>query len=64
MRSDGGGLIEIKAAKVSIVGDEVVSAAATTHTTKGTMVVFEAAKFSDLIGKLIRINGQCVKINC
>jgi hypothetical protein len=64
LRNDGNGTIEIAAGSIVLKGEEITSAADQTHTTKGTMIVSEAAKFSDLLGKLIRINGQCVKINC
>ena len=59
-----GGVIEIRAPEIRLVGKQITSEAEENHTTKGNMVVSEAGKFSDLLGKLIRINGQCVKINC
>jgi hypothetical protein len=64
LRKDSGGTIEIRGAAILVEAENVTSHANQTHTTTGHMVVSEASKFSDLLAKLVRINGQCVKINC
>lgn len=63
LRNEGAGVIELSAPEIRIHGENVISEASHQHTTRGEFVVSEAAMFSDLLGKLIRINGQCVKIN-
>jgi hypothetical protein len=59
-----GGTLEIRAPRVVIHGDDVTSEAEHTNTLAGHSVVTEAVVHADVLGKLIRINGQCVKINC
>jgi hypothetical protein len=59
-----GGTLEIRAPHVLIRGTEVTSEAEQTNTLAGGNVVAEAVVHADVLGKLIRINGQCVKINC
>jgi len=61
---EGSGTIELRAPNIRLIGDEVHSEATGTNTVVGETVVSEATQTSDLLAKLIRINGQCVKINC
>jgi hypothetical protein len=63
MSQQNGGTLEIRAPHVRIVGEDVHSEAETTNTIVGENVVSEATMHSDLLGKLIRIDGQFVKIN-
>jgi hypothetical protein len=58
-----GGTLEIRAPHVRIVGDDIISEAVGTNSVVGEHVVAEAAFHADLLGKLIRIDGQFVKIN-
>jgi hypothetical protein len=64
LSSANDGTVEIRAAHVHILGEQVVSEARQTNSIVGHDVVTEAALATDVLGKLIRINGQCVKINC
>ena len=59
-----GGTLEICAPRIQIRGDEVLSEATQTNSVVGHHVVTEAELAADVLGKLIRIDGQCVKINC
>lgn len=59
-----GGTLEICAPRIQIRGEEVLSEATQTNSVVGHHVVTEAELAADVLGKLIRIDGQCVKINC
>jgi hypothetical protein len=48
---------------VRIHAEEILSEAQGTNTIAGEHVIAEAEMHADLLGKLIRIDGQCVKIN-
>jgi hypothetical protein len=63
LTKENGGTLEIRAAKVRIQGEDILTEAAGTNTIAGGNVVAEAELHADLLGKLIRIDGQCVKIN-
>ncbi|QDU41253.1 hypothetical protein Mal4_56180 [Maioricimonas rarisocia] len=64
LSKEGSGTIELRAPNVRLVGEHVLSEASASNTIVGETVVSEATQTSDLLAKLIRINGQCVKINC
>ena len=63
MTRENGGTLEIRAPNVRIMGEDVLSEAERTNTIVGENVVSEATMHADLLGKLIRIDGQFVKIN-
>lgn len=58
-----GGIVEIHAPTLRLTGDDILSEAAETNTTAGRRVVSEAISVSELLGRLIRVDGQCVKIS-
>lgn len=63
LTKENGGTLEIRAANVRILGNSILSHATETNSVVGEHVVAEAEMHADLLGKLIRIDGQCVKIN-
>lgn len=63
LTKENGGTLEIRAAHVRIHAEEILSEAVGTNAITGEHVVAEAEMHADLLGKLIRIDGQCVKIN-
>lgn len=63
MTREDGGTLEIRAPRVRIVGEEIISEAEGANTIAGDSVVSEARLHNDVLGKLIRIDGQCVQIN-
>ena len=63
LTKENGGTLEIRARHVRLLGEEIVSQATGTNAVIGEHVVAEAEMHADLLGKLIRIDGQCVKIN-
>lgn len=58
-----GGIVEIHAPTLRLTGDDILSEAAETNTTAGRRVVSEAISVSELLGRLVRVDGQCVKIS-
>jgi hypothetical protein len=63
LTKENGGTLEIHAANVRIHGNSILSQATQTNSMVGEHVIAEAEMHADLLGKLIRIDGQCVKIN-
>jgi hypothetical protein len=63
LTKENGGTLEIRAENVRIFAKEIMSEATGTNAIAGEHVVAEAEMHADLLGKLIRIDGQCVKIN-
>lgn len=63
LTKENGGTLEIRAVHVRIHAEEILSEATGTNAIAGEQVVAEAKMHADLLGKLIRIDGQCVKIN-
>jgi hypothetical protein len=63
LTKENGGTLKIRAARVRIRAEEISSEATGTNAIAGEHVVAEAEMHADLLGKLIRIDGQCVKIN-
>lgn len=63
LTKENGGTLEIRAGHVRIHAEEILSEAAGTNAITGESVVAEAEMHADLLGKLVRIDGQCVKIN-
>jgi hypothetical protein len=63
LTKENGGTLEIRARHVRLRGEEIVSQATGTNAVVGEHVVAEAEMHADLLGKLVRIDGQCVKIN-
>lgn len=63
MTREEGGTLEIRAPRVRIVGEQIVSEAEGANTIAGESVVSEARLHNDVLGKLIRVDGQCVQIN-
>jgi hypothetical protein len=63
LTKENGGTLEIRAGHVRIHAEEILSEAAGTNAITGETVVAEAEMHADLLGKLVRIDGQCVKIN-
>jgi len=63
LTKENGGTLEIRAGHVRIQAEEILSEAAGTNAITGEHVVAEAEMHADLLGKLVRIDGQCVKIN-
>ena len=58
-----GGIIEIHAPQLRLSGTDIVSEATESNTTAGRNVVSEALSVSELLGRLVRVDGQCVKIS-
>ena len=63
MTKKDGGTLEIRAPRIRLLGEDIISEADGTNTIVGENVVTEASFLNDLLGKLIRIDGQCVRIN-
>lgn len=63
LSSSGGGVVEIHAPALRLTGDQILSEATDTNTTAGRRVVSEAVGVSELLGRLVRVDGQCVKIS-
>ena len=58
-----GGIIEIHAPALRLLGDQILSEATDSNTTVGRRVVSEAISVSELLGRLVRVDGQCIKIS-
>lgn len=57
-----GGIVEIHAPTLRLTGDNILSEATESNTTVGRRIVSEAISVSELLGRLVRVDGQCVRI--
>ena len=63
MKKADGGIVEIHAPNLKLTGDNILSEASNNNTTAGKNVICEAISVADLLGKLVRVDGQCVRIS-
>lgn len=63
LSKSSGGIVEIHAPQLRLTGTDILSEATESNTTAGRRVVSEALSVTELLGRLVRVDGQCVKIS-